>query len=245
MVARVAAVLRSFDEHHRQLPLTAIARRSGLPLSTTHRLTADLVSEGLLARVGSEYVVGRTMWEVGLLAPVEATLREKASPFLHDLYAATPSTIHLAVRDDDQVLYLERLRGQTSVEIVSDVGSILPLHATGVGKVLLAYAPADIQRRVLANLTPVTEFTITLRGPVTRAPPDPAGRLRADQRRNDPGGRVRSPCRSVAAAKWSRRSARCSTPGRATRVEHSPRCRSRPERSTDDCRSATSCCPPE
>ncbi|ALG86126.1 IclR family transcriptional regulator [Gordonia phthalatica] len=161
MVARVAAVLRSFDEHHRQLPLTAISRRAGLPLSTTHRVIADLVNEGLLEHAGSEYVVGRTVWEVGLLAPVEATLRKKASPFLHDLYAATPSTIHLAVRDGTQVLYLERLRGQTSVEIVSDVGSTLPLHATGVGKVLLAHAPGDIQQQVLANLTPVTPYTIT------------------------------------------------------------------------------------
>lgn len=71
------------------------------------------------------------------------------------------ATVHLAVRDGGQVLYLHRMRGQASVPIVSRVGSRLPMHATGVGKVLLAYAPADVQDRVLAQLTPVTPHTVT------------------------------------------------------------------------------------
>ena len=45
------------------------------------------------------------------------------------------------------MLYLDRLRGHASVPIVSTVGSRLPMHATGVGKVLLAHAPADVQQR--------------------------------------------------------------------------------------------------
>jgi len=47
---------------------------------------------------------------------------------------------------------------------VSQAGSRLPLHATGVGKVLLAYAPADVQARVLASLTRITPYTITQPG---------------------------------------------------------------------------------
>ena len=95
-------------------------------------------------------------------------LVEVASPFLHDLYGATLATVHLAVRDGTEVLYLERLRGSTSVPIVSTVGSRLPLHATGVGKVLLAHAPADVQQRVLADLTRVTPYTITQPGTLRR-----------------------------------------------------------------------------
>ena len=49
------------------------------------------------------------------------------------------------MRDGTEVLYLDRLRGSASVPIVSTVGSRLPLHATGVGKVLLAHAPPDVQ----------------------------------------------------------------------------------------------------
>ena len=97
--------------------------------------------------------MGRRLWDVGLLAPVQAGLVESASPYLHDLYAATRATVHLAVREGVAVLYLDRLRGNTSVPVVSTVGSRLPLHATGVGKVLLAHAPADVQRGCWARWT--------------------------------------------------------------------------------------------
>lgn len=161
VTSRVVAVLAAFDERHRRLALTDIARRADLPLSTVHRLVAELVTHGALERDGRAYVIGRRLWDVGLLAPVQAGLREAASPFLHDIYAATLATVHLAVRDGDEVLYLERLSGRASVPIVSTVGSTLPLHATGVGKVLLAHAPDDVRRRVLTSLTPVTPHTVT------------------------------------------------------------------------------------
>jgi DNA-binding IclR family transcriptional regulator len=108
-------------------------------------------------------MVGRLLWEAGLLAPVAGALRQVAEPFLHDVYAATLATVHLAVRDGDQVLYLERMMGRASVPILSSAGSRLPMHCTGVGKVLLAHAPQDVQARVFANLTRVTPYTIVQR----------------------------------------------------------------------------------
>ncbi len=50
------------------------------------------------------------------------------------------------------MLYLHRMQGRASVPIVSTVGSRLPMHATGVGKVLLAHSPDDVHDRVMANL---------------------------------------------------------------------------------------------
>ena len=76
--------------------------------------------------------------------------------------------MHLAVRDGTEVLYLDRLRGSTSVPIVSTVGSRLPLHATGVGKVLLAHAPAPVQQQVLADLPRITPYTVTQPGRLRR-----------------------------------------------------------------------------
>jgi DNA-binding IclR family transcriptional regulator len=80
---------------------------------------------------------------------------------LHDLYGTTLATVHLAVRDGLEVLYVERLAGHVSVPVVSRVGSRLPMHATGVGKVLLAYAPEEVRLEVLQNLTRVTAYTVT------------------------------------------------------------------------------------
>jgi DNA-binding IclR family transcriptional regulator len=163
------ALVGAFDEEHRRLSLTELAGRAEMPVPTAHRLVGELVAWGALARTSTgEYVVGRRLWDVGLLAPVHAGLVETASPFLHDLYAATLATVHLAVRDGTEVLYLDRLRGSASVPIVSTIGSRLPMHATAVGKVLLAHAPAEVQSRVLSDLPRLTPYTITQPGKLER-----------------------------------------------------------------------------
>jgi DNA-binding IclR family transcriptional regulator len=165
VTSRVLDVFGAFDEEHRCLTLTALAARAGLPLTTAHRLVGELVQHGALVRQPSGgYVVGRRMWDLGLLAPVETGLRHAASPFLHDLYGATMETVHLAVRDGTSVLYVERVAGRASVPVVSQVGSRLPMHSTGVGKVLLAYAPEEVRTAVLADLPRLTPYTVTQPG---------------------------------------------------------------------------------
>ncbi|MFC7724709.1 IclR family transcriptional regulator [Nocardioides sp. GCM10028917] len=169
LVDRTLDVLGAFDERHRRLTLTRLAARSDLSPPTTLRIVRRLLAAGALERTDDgSYVVGRRLWDIGLLAPVQTGLREVAAPFLQDLQAATRATVHLAERDGDQVLYLDRLSGVASVPVVSRVGSRLPMHATGVGKVLLAHAPADVQQRVLADLQRLTPYTIVTPGTLAR-----------------------------------------------------------------------------
>ena len=169
VTSRALALLGAFDEHHRRLTLTELADRAGLPMPTAHRLVGELVAWGALARSATgEYAVGRRLWDIGLLAPVQTGLREVASPYLHDLYGATLATVHLAVRDGSSALYVDRLAGHASVPVVSSIGSRLPLHATGVGKVLLAHAPLDVQHAVYADLPRITPYTITQPGLLRR-----------------------------------------------------------------------------
>lgn len=169
VTSRALALLGAFDEQHRRLTLSELAERAGLPVPTAHRLVGELAAWGALARTpAGEYVVGRRLWDVGLLAPVQTGLRQLASPYLHDLYAATLATVHLAVRDGVEVLYVDRLAGRTSVPVVSKIGSRLPLHSTGVGKVLLAHAPAEVQAAALGALARVTPYTVTQPGLLRR-----------------------------------------------------------------------------
>lgn len=162
VVERAMCVLGSFDEHHRALGLTEICARTDLPLATGLRIVRQLVGSGALARqADGRYVVGRWLWELGLLAPVQTDVRDVAAPHLQDLQAVTRATVHLAERDGDQAVYLDRQSGRASVPVVSRMGSRLPLHATGVGKVLLAHAPDDVLTSVMRSLTPVTPQTIT------------------------------------------------------------------------------------
>jgi DNA-binding IclR family transcriptional regulator len=87
---------------------------------------------------------------------------------MQDLYEATHENVQLAVREGARALYVETIRGTASVPVLSRPGVPLPLHATGVGKVLLAWAPRDVLEPCLEDLKPVTRYTITERGRMLR-----------------------------------------------------------------------------
>src|SRR3954469_18655594 len=161
VTSRALAVLDAFGSAAPRLSLSEIAERSGMPLTTVHRLLAELTAWGALSRrPDGRYEIGRKLWDLGLLAPVQLELRQVAAPFLLDVHTATRDTVHLAVREHTRALYVERISGRESVPIVSTVGSRLPLHATGVGKVLLAAAPGEVADEVLRSLTRETRHTV-------------------------------------------------------------------------------------
>jgi DNA-binding IclR family transcriptional regulator len=158
---RALAVLDAFDSSAPRLTLSEIAERSGTPLTTTHRLLGALTGWGaLVRRPDGRYEIGRKLWDLGLLASLQLELRQVAAPFLLDVHTATRDTVHLAVRDGLSALYVERISGRESVPVVSSVGSRLPLHATGVGKVLLAAAPDDVVEQLLRAPSRETRHTL-------------------------------------------------------------------------------------
>ncbi|NUR03790.1 MAG: IclR family transcriptional regulator [Streptomyces sp.] len=160
---RLLDVLGAFEQAHPRLTLTQIARRAHLPLPTAHRLVGALTEWGALERAeDGRYHVGLRLWEVAALAPRGVGLRQAAMPFLEDLYETTHENVQLAVRDGLEVVYIERISGRSAVSVHSRVGARWPLHATGVGLVLLAHADAALQDRCIAGgLAAFTPFTVT------------------------------------------------------------------------------------
>jgi DNA-binding IclR family transcriptional regulator len=163
VASRVFRLLDAFSAARPALSLSELSAVTGLPLSTTHRLVAELTTWGGLTR-GSDgrYRIGLRLLEIGSLSPGSLSLRERAMPFLEDLYSATRQNVQLAVRDELEAVYVERISARGAVNIVTRVGSRMPLHATGVGLILLAHAPHDVRDRVFENpLERFTEMTIS------------------------------------------------------------------------------------
>ncbi|MDT0388088.1 IclR family transcriptional regulator [Streptomyces dubilierae] len=160
---RLLSVLAAFDHEHPALSLTDISRRAGLSLTTTHRLVGALTDWGALERDDSGvYHVGLRLWELAALAPRGLALRQIALPYLEDLYEATHENVQLAVRDGRDVVYTEWLSGRSAVGVHIRVGARWPLHATGVGLVLLAHGGAELQDEYCAgDLASFTPYTIT------------------------------------------------------------------------------------
>jgi DNA-binding IclR family transcriptional regulator len=163
VTSRVTALLGAFDAGNSVLSLSELARRCGLPLTTVHRLVGELVRAEFLERdEDGRYRIGLRLWGIATSASRAAALRETALPFLQQLFEATHQNVQLAVLDGTEAVYVERISGAQSVHVVSRVGMRLPLHATGVGLVLLAYASVELQERVLAApLARFTRYTLT------------------------------------------------------------------------------------
>mgnify|MGYP000011632713 CR=1 FL=1 len=160
---KVLAVLGAFTRERPALTLSDIARAVDVPLSTAHRLVAELCAWGALERDDDgRYRIGLRIWELGALAPRGLGLREAALPFMEDLYEVTHENVQLAVRDDTEVVFVERFAGRDAVSVYTQVGGRFALAPTGVGLVLLAHAPVEVQERVLAGpLQRYTPHTIT------------------------------------------------------------------------------------
>ena len=136
--------------------LKDIARMIGTTRSTTHRLASCLVEERylrILPKVG--YLLGPKLIELGFQAREELPLVTLAQPYLDTLSALTGDTIHLAVREDDDVLYLHKIAGRNGPEMRSRVGHRMPLARTGIGKAMLLDAPLEEWRRVFEASQPV------------------------------------------------------------------------------------------
>lgn len=160
---RLLEILSIFDQGHRELTLTAIAHRAELPMATAHRLVRRLAEWGALERgEDGAYRIGLRLWEVATLAPRGLGLRQAALPFMEDLYETTHENVQLAVLDGSETLYIELISGRSAVVVRTRVGARWPLHATGVGLVLLAHSDLELQERICeAPLQRFTEYTIS------------------------------------------------------------------------------------
>ncbi|MGE7384558.1 IclR family transcriptional regulator [Streptomyces sp. NPDC004126] len=160
---KVLDVLSAFDREHPSQTLSEIAQRTGLALSTTHRVVAELAAWGALERAeDGSWHIGLRLWEIASGCPRTQILRDVALPFMQDLYEATHENVQLAVREGTELVFVERIAGHRSVELLTMVGARFPIGSTGMGRVLLAHAPVDIQAEVLESpLRAWTPHTVT------------------------------------------------------------------------------------
>ena len=152
-------VLETFNQSRRVMTLSEIARKSGLPKSTTHRILTMLLEVDAVQRVGQGYRIGLRIFTMGTCS-AEVQLRNVALPHLERLRRVTKQTVHLAVIEEADVVYLEKLPSAASPSTPAVVGGRLPARSTGVGKALLAFTgPAP------ESVTPPRNHTSTFRRP--------------------------------------------------------------------------------
>ena len=152
---RGLAVLSAFTPDRPDLGISELARKLGLTRSTTHRYVATLTTLGYLQQDDStrKYRLGPRVLDLGFSVLGSLGLREIAAPHLRRLTDATGHTSNLAIRDDTDVILIDRVRGLPGryhhLEFSLHVGSRIPAYCSATGKALLAFLPRPDLERVL------------------------------------------------------------------------------------------------
>ncbi|WP_083954769.1 MULTISPECIES: IclR family transcriptional regulator [unclassified Rhodococcus (in: high G+C Gram-positive bacteria)] len=169
--AKVLRMLDAFAGLQSVFGVTELAEKVQLPKSTAHRLLGILTEGKYVKRVGDRYALTDRVFELGHRVSNSRPngLRERAMPYIADLYAETRETVHLAVLQGVEVLYLEKLFGPTSVRSGTMVGTRRKAHATALGKAMLAGAADDLVERALREkLSRYTPYTQVIPGRLER-----------------------------------------------------------------------------
>lgn len=157
-------VLECFSLEEPRLPLSEIARRTELPLSTAHRILATLRSAGIVEQEGERdlYRLGLKLFELGSVVLANMELHREALPFIEALARESGETVHLGVFDGEQVVSIEKMDSHHGLASNVTIGKGAPAYCTGVGKALLAFQPQEVVDRLCRlGLTRHTPQTIT------------------------------------------------------------------------------------
>ena len=157
-------VLQAFDTLRPFLTLTEISDAAGMPLSTTHRLVAELEHEGLVERMPDRtYRLGVRLWEFASRTPGALGLRELARPWLSAVHSRVRQHTQLGVLSGLDVLFIERMSTRDAVTNATLIGGRTPLPVSSSGLVLLAHAAPDVVEQVIAAGWPA-HTSATIRG---------------------------------------------------------------------------------
>jgi DNA-binding IclR family transcriptional regulator len=162
-VSKALEILDLFGDGREGLSLTQIAEAIQLPKSSIFRYLATLERFHYLERDErtERYHLGLKLLQLGSLVASRLDLRNLALPVMWQLRKSFGETINLAIPHDNKVVYIDVLESQDVVRMASSMGSEELMHATALGKAILAQLPrAAVENLLVLPLKSLTERTI-------------------------------------------------------------------------------------
>lgn len=166
LVRSVVKITSLFEALAKQdeMGLTEISKSIRVHKSTAYRFLTSLKELGYVKQnpETEKYSLSLRLFEVGAEVLARLNEREEARPVMKRLAEQTEETIHLGMLDQDEVVYIDKIDSPQTLRMYSQIGRRSPAYCTGIGKVLLAWAPPEITNRLLGKgtLYRFTEHTI-------------------------------------------------------------------------------------
>lgn len=163
-VANAARLLQAFTLETPELGISDLAKRLGLAKSTVHRLASTLIEARFLEQNQKtvKYQLGLAVFQLGACVANRMDVSVQSVPYLESLMEQTGETVHLAILDGSEVLYINKIESRQTIRSYTWVGRRGPVYCTGVGKALLAFQPPEkIEQMIASGLAQRTPHTIT------------------------------------------------------------------------------------
>jgi DNA-binding IclR family transcriptional regulator len=162
-VATAVRLLKSFSEGEAEIGVTSLAKRLGVAKSTVYRLATTLVAEGMLEqnRENEKYRLGIALFGLGALVRQRMNVSTEGRPYLFDLRDATNETVHLALLDGTDVLYVYDLESNQAIRMRANLGERKPALATAEGRAMLAFLPDTLEEVIRHSTPPRVPKTVT------------------------------------------------------------------------------------
>ncbi|UOQ44286.1 IclR family transcriptional regulator [Halobacillus salinarum] len=161
---RCLILINKLADYPKGLGITELSHHLDIPTTTVHRIVSTLLNFNMVKKDINTGKVLLGMHMVYLASKIidSIDLRESARPYLEDLRDKTNEVIHLCVRENEEVVYIDKVESNQKVKIASKIGYRANLHCTGVGKALLTGLEDEEVRKILKNkgMTKYTETTI-------------------------------------------------------------------------------------
>jgi DNA-binding IclR family transcriptional regulator len=152
-VTTAVRLLKMFTEDEAEIGVTSLARRLGVAKSTVYRLASTLVAEGMLEQnpETERYRLGIALFGLGALVRQRMNLSNEARPYIFDLRDATNETVHLAVLDKAEIIYVYDLESTQAIRMSANLGARKPSLCTAEGLAILAFQSPDFVDSVIAE----------------------------------------------------------------------------------------------
>ncbi|MDI3480399.1 MAG: IclR family transcriptional regulator, regulon repressor [Tepidanaerobacteraceae bacterium] len=163
-IERAVKILEQLADEREGLGVTELSRRLSLHKSTVHRLLATLMFFGYVEQnpYTEKYRLGMKLLHLAGTILERMDLRREAHELLKELSSEVNETVHLVVPDGNSAIYIDKIDSNRTIRMYSQIGRKAPMHASAVGKAILAFSPNDFVKKVIdEGLEKYTAKTIT------------------------------------------------------------------------------------
>lgn len=144
-VDKTFTIMEQFTVQKPEWSITDLAQEMGSNKSTIYRFLSDMEKRGIMYQNpdSGKYGLGLKLFELGNRVQITSAFTDKTHPILMKVAQNITETVHIAIQKDGLAYYVDKVESPQGLRLNTNIGMSKPLHATSLGKVLMAFSSSE------------------------------------------------------------------------------------------------------